>query len=485
MMQMQTDVGKAFGVDLIRSDEMDSAIKLWDEISTGRPPWIDPEDGVYTINMAKHIADTRARLIMLDIGITVSNGTDQKNPRAEWLQARADELMKRLPEKMPDAVRLGGIIIKFNGANWDYILPNNFGITKVDGNGEIMGAVFAEHYAEGKAHFTRLEYHYFDDDGIYHVLNKAFRNNSVSSGVLSLGSEVPLEKVSVWAKMEPEVQIQDLEKPLFAYFRMTGSNTIDPLSPLGVSVFANALTELKSVDVAISRKDSEIVDSKHITFVGQAIKQYADNRKIKLPRFITGIGMGVDDTSTNAIREHNPTIQTDARLKDINFNLSMCGVKCGFSEGVFTLDGQHGVVTATQVEADDRDTIQTVKADRDALQSAIDQALYGASALADLMRLAPAGDYDVHYSFGDITYSYEEDKANWRSYVLQGWVPVWMYFVKFEKMSEDEARAMAEEMKQESFNNLMLQQQLEAAANPPAPDIQDEQPENPEEPELV
>lgn len=473
MVQMQTDVGRAFGVDLIRSDEMDNAIKLWDNISTGKPPWVDPEDGIFTINMAKHIADTRARLIMLDIGITVSNGTDQKNPRAAWLQERVDELMRKLPDKMPDAVRLGGLVIKFNGQNWDYILPSDFGITKVDGSGNISGAVFAEHYVEGKAHFTRLEYHYYDDDGIYHVKNKAFRNNAVSSGVLSLGNEVPLENVSAWKDMAPEVQIRDLERPLFAYFRMTGSNTIDPLSPLGVSVFANALTELKSVDIAISRKDYEIVDSKHITFVGQAIKQYADNRKIKLPRFITGIGMGVDDTSTNAIREHNPTIQTDARLKDINFNLSMCGVKCGFSEGVFTLDGQHGVVTATQVEADDRDTIQTVKSDRDSLQHALDQAIYGASALADLMGLAPAGEYDVHYSFGDITYSYEEDKANWRSYVLQGWAPVWMYFVKFEKMSEDEARAMAEEMKQEAMNNAMLQQQLAEAASPQDPDIPD------------
>lgn len=35
--------------------------------------------------------------------------------------------------------------------------------------------------------------------------------------------------------------------------------------------------------------------------------------------------------------------------------------------------------------------------------------------------------------------------ANWWKYRIQGDVPPWLYYVKFEKMSEDEARAMIEE----------------------------------------
>ena len=134
-----------------------------------------------------------------------------------------------------------------------------------------------------------------------------------------------------------------------------------------------------------------------------------------------------------------------ARIKDINFDLSMAGVKCGFSEGVFVLDGQTGMITATQVEADDRDTIQTIKTDRDALKDAITQALAGADALVTLYNLAPLGEYEVNFNFGDVTYNYEEDKASWRAYVMQGWVPKWMYFVKFEGMSEEEAKAMTAE----------------------------------------
>lgn len=155
--------------------------------------------------------------------------------------------------------------------------------------------------------------------------------------------------------------------------------------------------------------------------------------------------MGLNDGEVSAIHEHVPTLLTDQRIKDINFDLSMAGVKCGFSEGVFVLDGQTGMITATQVEADDRDTIQTIKADRDALKDAITQALAGANALVTLYDLAPFGEYDINFNFGDITYNYEEDKNSWRYYVMQGWIPKWMYFVKFEGMSEEEAKALIAE----------------------------------------
>lgn len=440
-----TDIGKIFGVELISSNDMNSALTRWNNISTGKPPWKNAEDEIETINMAKHISDTRAKLTTLDIGIAISG-----SPRADFLQELADDLLKRLPDRVAEADRLGGFIVKWNGETWDFILPGNFGVTAKDNNGEIVGAIFAAHTSQGSAHYTRLEYHRFEGTSteggrLYKVTNKAFKNQLSPKGEVTLGAEVALAKVEAWAHMEPEVTISNLEHPLFAYYRLPGANTIDPASPLGVSVFANAITELKAIDIAVSRKNTEVEDSKHITFVGQALIKNAQNHQIEMPRFVKGLGMGLNDTETTAVHEHVPTMLTDQRIKDINFNLSMAGVKCGFSEGVFVLDGQTGMITATQVEADDRDTIQTIKADRDALKDALELAFYGADALTTLYGLAPLGEYEINFNFGDITYNYEEDKAAWRAYVMQGWVPKWLYFVKFEGYSEEEAKAMIAE----------------------------------------
>ena len=436
-MFIRTDIGKTFGVELIQSSEMNAALTLWDNITSGRPPWLDPDDDVRTYNMGKHISDYRARLVCLDLGVALSG-----SPRADYLQTICNDLIKRLPDKVADAERLGGIAIKWNGSSWDFALPGEFGITKQDGNGNIVGAIFAEYITHGIDHYTRLEYHRFKD-GLYLVTNKAFRNRAMQNGQYTLGAEIPLTEVEEWAEMQPEVRIEQLGTPLFAFFRLPGSNTIDQTSPLGMSAFANAIPELEALDMALSRKNGEVADSKHITFVGQAAIQYANAHSTKLPRFVQGLGVGVDDKKP--ITEHVPTMLTDARIKDINFDLSMAGVKCGFSEGVFVMDGQTGMITATQVESDDRDTIQTIKADRDALRCAVEQAIKGADALTTLLGAAPLGEYETTFNFGDITYNYEEDKASWKNYASQGWVPLWLYFTKFEGMSEEEAKKMVAE----------------------------------------
>ena len=436
-MFIRTDIGKTFGVELIQSSEMNAALTLWNNITSGRPPWLDPDDDVRTYNMGKHISDYRARLVCLDLGVALSG-----SPRADYLQTICNDLIKRLPDKVADAERLGGIAIKWNGSSWDFALPGEFGITKQDGNGNIVGAIFAEYITHGIDHYTRLEYHRFKD-GLYLVTNKAFRNRAMQNGQYTLGAEIPLTEVEEWAEMQPEVRIEQLETPLFAFFRLPGSNTIDQTSPLGMSAFANAIPELEALDMAMSRKNGEVADSKHITFVGQAAIQYANAHSTKLPRFVQGLGVGVDDKKP--ITEHVPTMLTDARIKDINFDLSMAGVKCGFSEGVFVMDGQTGMITATQVESDDRDTIQTIKADRDALRCAVEQAIKGADALTTLLGAAPLGEYETTFNFGDITYNYEEDKASWKNYASQGWVPLWLYFTKFEGMSEEEAKKMVAE----------------------------------------
>lgn len=144
-------------------------------------------------------------------------------------------------------------------------------------------------------------------------------------------------------------------------------------------------------------------------------------------------------------QEINPRLNTDARLTGINALLSQLGYKCGFSNGYFVFNEKTGMVTATQVEADDRRTIQLVKDVRDKLQYCMDGAIYALSVYADLYGLAPVGTYKVTYDFGDITYNYQEDKATWWNYVVQRKVPAWKYFVKFEGMTESEAKAMVKE----------------------------------------
>ena len=82
---------------------------------------------------------------------------------------------------------------------------------------------------------------------------------------------------------------------------------------------------------------------------------------------------------------------------------------------------------------------------RDKLEACLNGAIYAMSVYADLYNLAPVGNYEVVYNFGDILYSHEADKQQWYAYAVQNRIPFWYYLVKFEGFTEKEARALVEE----------------------------------------
>lgn len=437
------DAKKAFGMDIILSDEMERAIISWYNIVGSKPYWASKDDDIDTINFAKFVTADTAKKICLDIDLNVEGSA-----RAEYLQGVMDAFKNVLRDKVEDACALGGIMFKPNGnagtACIDYVRAGDFLVTETNANGDIRGAIFFDYYQMGDKYYTRLEYHRFEND-LYMITNKAFKSDRKDI----LGKELSLDKVEVWANMEEEVSIQNVDKPLFAYYKMPYNNTIDYDSPLGVSVFSNAIKELRDLDIAWSRKSGEVEDSKHMTFVGPSAMMYAEQKKIKLPRFIQPVDLNADSVN-ETIHEHVATLLTEQRITDINSILSMISTKCGFSQGAFVLDRKTGQITATQVESDDRETIETIKDMRDALKDTIDQLIYALSVYADLYNLAPVGNYETSYGFGDLTYNYDEDRNRWYQYVSQGKVPFWMYLVKFEGMSEEEAKEVCKMAKEEN-----------------------------------
>lgn len=459
------EIEERFQADVQLSSVMEAAIERFYCITAGRPPWADPDDDIESINFAGYIDDVTSGLVTLDLGIDISG-----SERAEYLQQQADYVLKVIHDKVSEAMGNCGIMFKPNGQNVDYIEPGNFAPTETDSNGNILGCVFQSQINRGDYTYTRLEWHRFEDttseDGtparVYRITNYTYKARTGRFGnpaMTNIGDPCSLTEVKEWANIAPDIAIENVEMPLFAYFKNPAPNRIDRTSPLGVPVWHNAMKELKDLDIAWSRKSSEVDDSKHMTFVSQSAIQYADQHDVKLPRFLRGLEMGVD--GDNTIQEHVSTLLTDQRIADINSILSMISTKCGFSQGFFQLDEKTGMMTATQVEADDQETIRTIKNIRDALQDTITQLLYGCNVMADLYsdtapELWETLKKSMSFSFGDITYNYQEDMANWWKYRIQGDIPAWLYYVKFEKMSEEEAKSMVEEAKTEQMQQETL-----------------------------
>lgn len=445
------EIKEKFGADILLSSTMENWIAKFYNITSGNPDWNDAEDDIESINFAGYIGDATAGLVTLDAKIKMPD-----TPRGKLLQESADYVLQVLNDKVSEALGNAGIMFKPNGKNVDYVEPGNFAPTEKDSNGNILGCVFQDQRTIGDYIYTRLEWHRFEDIGenrLYRITNYAFK----SRGGKDIGKPCELSEVPDWADLEEDIALENVEKPLYSYFKNPAPNRLDRTSPLGVPIWHNCLKELEDLDVAWGRKRGEVKDSKHITFLPESVIRYADAHNLKLPRWVRGMQMGGSDQE-NQIHEHVSTLLTEQRIKDINSTLAMISMKCGFSQGFFVLDEKTGMMTATQVEADDQETIRTVKNIRDALQSCLEDLFYAINVFTDRYYTKeeyPAEDWQAlmdgaTFDFGNILYNYAEDKMSWYQYVNQGYVPAYLYFAKFEGMAEDEAKKMVAEAKSEN-----------------------------------
>lgn len=457
----QKEAQDKFGVETIESAVMKAALNDWVNIYQGKPDWTLPDDrgniDIESFNFAKKLCNETARLTTLALGITVEGSA-----RADWINGFMENYIARMKnEECEKACAFGYIILKPNGEGIDYVMPWDFCPTHAT-DGKIDGGIFFDHYHEpgDKWYYTRLEWQRFEDVSedvrIFRITNKTYQ----ATGANGIGQECNM-KETVWAHLMEDAAYENIEQPLFSIFKMPLSNNIDMSSPLGVSIFSNAQKELKSLDIAWTRLEDEIFDSQKVTFLGDMLID-EPGRPVR-SRFSPG---GAVDKTGKALPRHvrilpgtsegdeyhevNPALQTADRLSGIDHFLNLVGVKCGYSTGQFVLNGRTGHVTATQVEADDRETIQYIKQIRDSFQTATDGLIYALDKYADIYSLAPVGVYEVNYDFGDITYNWEEDRARHWQYVTMGKYPLWLYYVKFEGMSEEEAKAVAAEAKSEN-----------------------------------
>lgn len=466
-MLFKTNAEKAFGVETYLSPEMDAAIKLWGQLESGKPPWVKGD--TRTIRFSNTVARELSKLITQNIDIKVQSkyGTGETAKRIQ--KCIDDYFLKNAQRIMQDVIMLGGSMAKWNGKGMDYIPPDRFLVTEFDSNGEVTGAIFFSYYQKENKFYTRAEWHRFEDGErrdesgesvsvrVYRVSNKAF----VSDNQDEIGRPTDLKNTK-WADIVPEFTAENLEKPLFVYIKNPYSNTIDPDSPLGVSCFSECIEELRWLDIAMSTLGVETEDSEPKMIVGQSAIQYAEANGIELPRMV--LKTGLDDMTDKPFEQWQPTLQVASRTDGINFLLSIISYKTGFDPGYFVFNGQTiSVATATQVEATERRTINTVGDYRDILScpdsngdgriGAIHDIAYIMDAMAVINgESAPSefGNYEIYADFADLTRNAEEDRSRALLLTDKGFYPKWYYLVHNEGFTEKEARAIVAEAKSEN-----------------------------------
>lgn len=140
--------------------------------------------------------------------------------------------------------------------------------------------------------------------------------------------------------------------PWFSIIKPNISNNVDINSPLGVSVFANAIDNLKEIDLVFDSYANEFILGKKRIFVnakdwivdartGEERDVFDSNDVViyQLPESDDGKQVITDQTQTLRVQDHITALQNQ---------LNLFGYKCGLGTEHYKFDSQ-GVATATQV----------------------------------------------------------------------------------------------------------------------------------------
>lgn len=278
------------------SNEMINAIELWGDMYQDKAPWLkegtlqNPER-VTSLGLPAFIASEKARMCTLEMKSeitalmeavqeaeeTTGLMVEQKIPtgdtsRADFLNEQyKNTIMQDIRTQLEYGIAKGGLVIKpyvvintndqgeqSSQIVMDYIQADGFYPIAFDASGRITEAAFVQKLVNKEYTFSRLEYHKLEGTTVT-IVNKAFRSHNTGAGQVSsnsgtdLGTEIPLSEVPDWATMEEEVKINNVDRLLFAYFKMPIANTIDTYSPLGVSCYSRAVNLIKDADEQYSR----------------------------------------------------------------------------------------------------------------------------------------------------------------------------------------------------------------------------------------
>lgn len=247
-------------------------------------------------------------------------------------------------------------------------------------NSQVTDGVFISREAKDGYYYTRLEWHKWD--GLtYYISNEAFRteykqpNPGMTETQDILGFRYPLNEI--YPFLTENTSMQGLTTSLFAYYRTAVANNIDDNSPLGVSIYANALSTLKALDICYDSFIREFrLGKKRIIVPSQCIRTVLDPVTGETRRFFDANdeayeALFTDGPESLKVQDNSVELRVDEHERAINAFLSILCLQVGFSAGTFTFDRATGLKTATEVISENSKTYKTIKGHQLQIKTAI------------------------------------------------------------------------------------------------------------------
>ncbi|MBU9739336.1 phage portal protein [Diplocloster agilis] len=321
----------------------------------------------YKLGMAKKVCEDWANLL-LNEKVAIKAGAFDKRLKeileANNFQTRANQLIEI-------SFALGtGAFVEYLDANEnkiiDYIRANMIYPLSWD-NGDITECAFGSVRVVDEKERIYLQIHRkgIAEDGenpdMYYIENKYLD--------ASTGDEVDLpDDIN-------DIVPTEYNKPLFQIITPNICNNVDLDSPMGISVFANAIDQVKGCDLVYDSYMNEYVLGRKrilVPYSQAKIMQEKDGgiQPVFDPNDTVYFAMPGDRNSDLKLTEVDMTIRAADHEQGLNKALDLMSLKCGMGTGRYKFESG-GVKTATEVISDKSDLYQNLQKNKTPIKAAL------------------------------------------------------------------------------------------------------------------
>ena len=357
---------------------------------------------VYRMNMAKAVCAEMAGLVWgeecaVNVSIDGRESTeDNPDPLDTWMQKVLckNAFREKMQESIEEGLALGGAAYKtWAESRHDedgneipesrkimigYAMADQFVPTAWD-NARVTEGVFISRIAKGGYYYTRLEWHKWN--GMTYIITNELYRSEIQKGANPedtqdiLGVRYPLAEIYPYLDEITEVPV---EESLFTYWRTPIANNLDDNSPLGMSIYGNALETLHALDICYDSFVREFrLGKKRIIVPARAVRSVVDPTTGRLTRYFdatdeTYEALASDTPDDLKIHDNSVELRVEEHVAAINAFLSILCMQVGFSAGTFSFDQHTGLKTATEVVSENSKTYKTIKTVQNQIRPAIE-----------------------------------------------------------------------------------------------------------------
>ena len=243
--------------------------------------------------------------------------------------------------------------------------------------------------------------------------------------------------------------------PWFAIITPNICNNIDSETPFGLSVYANAIDTLMSLDNAYDGLDNEVIIGRRRTFVAEEMLRYDDGegKMVFDPNDISVYRMPRGFNKNSMIEHDDANLRTDQFINAINYQLNILSSKVGFGQERYKFDGQ-AIQTATGVISENSDMFRTIKKHEQTLENSLVTIVKAIAYASSVFGNENINADEVTIDFDD---SVIEDKGAEKTRAMQEVAQELRskesYIINYRNLNEQKAKKEIQKIQEEKMSN--------------------------------